>query len=165
MGSCFSCRSSSSFDSIRVVHLNGYIENFEDPITAKQVTGNLPKHFICTMTQLLLGLKPIRPEVQLEPGCIYFLLPYSVLGPDISSGDMVALAARLTALAKRSRSCSKQVQEAVRNPITSKGYAKVVSTNCEFSPRPSRVQNSSKVRTWKPILDAIIEKSMEHRLM
>ncbi|KAI9123226.1 hypothetical protein K1719_006115 [Acacia pycnantha] len=39
MGGCFSCRSSPTFNTVRVVHLNGFVEYFEGPISVSQVTG------------------------------------------------------------------------------------------------------------------------------
>ncbi|PIA43833.1 hypothetical protein AQUCO_01800108v1 [Aquilegia coerulea] len=163
MGSCFSrSSSSSSLNCVRIVHLNGYIEDFEDPITVKQVTADLPKHFLCTTAHLVYGSKPIGPEVKLQTGCIYFLLPYSILRSDTSPANMVALATKLTAYGRSNRSSAKTNHESLLNLPASKGNSILVSTNCEYSLRPARVERSSTVTKWKPILDAITEKSMEH---
>ncbi|KAF5183629.1 hypothetical protein FRX31_026787 [Thalictrum thalictroides] len=167
MGICFSrgsAASTSSLNCVRIVHLNGYIEDFEGPITVKQVTVDLPKHFLCTAAHLVYASKPIGPEVQLQTGCIYFLLPYSILRSDTSPANMVALATKLTAIGKSNQSFAKTNHEGVLNLSASKGNPILVSSNCEYSLRPDKVERSSTVTKWKPILDAITEKSMDRNI-
>ncbi|XP_024024328.1 uncharacterized protein LOC21399872 [Morus notabilis] len=160
MGSCLSCRSSSSeleFKAVRVVHLNGYVEDFEHPVSVSYVTGKPTKYFVCTPAQLLsCGTKPMRPETLLERGKLYFLLPYSALQADVSPLDLASIARKLTALAKTVR----------RKPNKSPG---------RFSPSPAQyggsspdttsigVQRAVRERPWKPILDTIRERSFTRR--
>ncbi|KAL5699497.1 hypothetical protein ACHQM5_030390 [Ranunculus cassubicifolius] len=146
MGGCFSCKSPCSFDAIRVVHLSGYLEDFNPLTTAKEVLNDRPKHFLCTMSHLVHGSRPIRPEVQLETGQVYFLLPYSVLASDTSPVELVALASRLLAIAKKTESC------------------KVEKRECVFGARSNKDMylRASPAPTWKPILESIVERSMEH---
>ncbi|KAJ7955831.1 DUF4228 domain-containing protein [Quillaja saponaria] len=104
MGGCISSRSSSTFNNIRVVHLNGYVEDFDYPFSVSQVTCNPNKYFLCTPAQLLSTCSmPLRADTQLQPGQVYFMLPYSTLQADVSQLDLVALARKLTAIAKTSR--------------------------------------------------------------
>ncbi|KAH7572544.1 hypothetical protein JRO89_XS04G0272900 [Xanthoceras sorbifolium] len=94
MGCCCSRSSSESTinNSIRVVHLNGYVEDFMFPVQVSQVTGRSQKHFLCTAAQLLvIGSKPMKPNAILEPGNIYFLIPSSALQADVSPLDLASL--------------------------------------------------------------------------
>ena len=180
MGSCFSRRSLRSsepeFHTIRVVHLNGHVEDFESPVSASHVAGKPGKHFVCTPAQLLsLGAKPMRPDTLLEPGRIYFLLPYSALQADMSPLDYAAVAKKLTALAKTGRSDPNK-SPGRSSPVWSRqgGSSPVWSSP---SRSPSRfadaemgsaggsfgAQRSVRARSWKPILDPIREKSFHRR--
>nr|POE75266.1 hypothetical protein CFP56_14301 [Quercus suber] len=117
MGACFSCRSSQPFKSIRVVHFNGYVEDFEHPVSVNEVTAKSPKHFVCTPAQLLSnGSKPLKPDTQLELGKIYFLLPFSTLQADVSPMDLASIVRKLTTVAKTSPLWSQQHGS---NPATS----------------------------------------------
>ncbi|KAA8522704.1 hypothetical protein F0562_009134 [Nyssa sinensis] len=111
MGCSFSSQPSSTFKNIRVVHLNGYVEDFEQTVTVAQVTGKPPKDFVCTGAQLVSGgLKPLKPDTQLELGHVYFLLPYSTFRSDVSPVDLASVARKLTTIAKASRSRSKSAR-------------------------------------------------------
>lgn len=174
MGSCFSCSSSSeSSSTIRVVHLNGYVEDFEFPVTVRQVTGKPAKHFVCTPAQLLsTGSKPLNPNTQLEQGRVYLLLPFSVLKPDVSPLDLVSVARKLTAIAKTNRSYFNLNQRSFlsgQNGSSSIWASPARSPN-RFSPQASPVkletceeQKSYQDRSWKPILDTIRERSFNRR--
>ncbi|KAK0571136.1 hypothetical protein LWI29_011625 [Acer saccharum] len=149
MGCCCSrtCSSSSksTIKNIRVVHLNGHVEDFMFPVSVSQVTGRSQKHFLCTAAQLLvIGSKPLKPDTLLEPGHIYFLLPSSALQADVSPLDLASLVKRLTAKAKSSKS---QQGSPLRSPEMETGVKGLSRTR----------------RPWKPILDTIREMSFNRR--
>ncbi|XP_041018058.1 uncharacterized protein LOC121260297 [Juglans microcarpa x Juglans regia] len=179
MGACFSCRSSSAvFKSIRVVHFNGFVEDFENPVSVCQVTGKPPKHFVCTPAQLLSTATAtasasnlLKPDTQLEPGKLYFLLPYSTLQAEISPLDLASIAKRLTRVAKTNRS---QAKSSRASPSISPYSSSPVlnspsrSPNRFGEPEASMValgatKRSSRARPWKPILDPIRERSFNRR--
>ena len=149
MGGCFSCKSSTKFNNIRVVHFNGYVQEFENPVSVSQVTsGQLPsRNLVFTAAQLLSAeSKPLKPDVQLETGQLYFLLPYSILQPDVSPVDFLALVKKLSSIAKSSR-C---------------GQAKSSGTSSSLG--QSNPICRAQVRTsWKPVLDTIREESFNRR--
>ncbi|XP_068642157.1 uncharacterized protein [Aristolochia californica] len=155
---CFPWRSSSSFDWVRVVHVSGYIQDFDYPITVREVVGNAkpPTYFLCSTAHLLsFGTQPLCPHAVLERGRIYFLIPHSIFHTDSSSPtDLVSLATRLTAIAKRcgrySSAKSKRIQPVAASGSTSFGFRNRGRTSCS-------------VRSWKPILETIEEKSFERR--
>ncbi|OMO62052.1 hypothetical protein CCACVL1_23052 [Corchorus capsularis] len=146
MGCCLSCRSSCStpFDTIRLVHLDGYVEDLNHPISVSEVIGEPPKQFLCTAAQLVstcAGSKPLNPETQLQRGHIYFVLPLSTTLQDyVSPLDMASLVKRLTATAK---SVS----------------PKIISSSSRIKEMPCRARR----RSWKPILETIREISFTRR--
>ncbi|PNY12156.1 hypothetical protein L195_g008780 [Trifolium pratense] len=173
MGGCFSSRSSSTSKKIRLVHLSGYVEDFEQPISVNQVitSRNPPTHFVCTSLQLLSSCsKPLKGDAQLQPGNVYFMLPYSILQADVSPVDLASLAKRLTAKAKTSRLDDKKSLKATRvDLINNQGLSNVWSSP---SRSPGRVavaeqfamtyggrSSTSRARLWRPLLDTIREKS------
>ncbi|OMO59348.1 hypothetical protein COLO4_34244 [Corchorus olitorius] len=150
MGSCLSCRSCKSssstctpFDAIRLVHLDGYVEDLNHPISVSEVMGEPPKQFLCTAAQLVstcAGSKPLNPETQLQRGHIYFVLPLSTLQDYVSPLDMASLVKRLTATAK---SVS----------------PKIIASSSRIKEMPCRARR----RSWKPILETIREISFTRR--
>ena len=168
MGCGFSCRSSSSstFSNIRVVHLNGYVEEFDPPVTVSQVTGKPPVHFVCTPAQLLsVGSKPLKPDTQLDPGHVYFLLPFSTFHSNPSPMDMASTVSKLTAIAKTMPSKAKSP-----GSRTGSSPARSRSSN-NFLGQDVRVEVmvggggkwSWKARSWKPLLAPIRERSFNRR--
>lgn len=161
MGVCYSCNTSSIFKNIiRVVHLDGFVEDFHQPISASQVIGNLPKHFVCTSIQLLSSsYKPLKRDTsQLQPGQLYFMLPYSVLQADVSPVDLACLAKKLTAKGKNKPydySKSPTVIPLLSTSPCRVGMEEKVMMNGGRSP--------CRMQSWKPILETIAEKSLNRR--
>ncbi|KAL2338674.1 hypothetical protein Fmac_013120 [Flemingia macrophylla] len=157
MGACFSCNSSSTFKNIRVVHLNGYVEYFEQPISARQVIGYTSKsnHFLCTSTQLLSSScsKSLDGDTHLQPGHVYLMLPYSVLQPDVSPVDLAGLAKRLTTAGAKA-SPPTVWSSPSRSPCRDQyGGVSVMDKG----------RAHCRVQSWKPILDTITEKPFHRR--
>jgi hypothetical protein len=151
MGCCLSCKSSTEFNNIRVVHLNGYVQEFQNPVSVSQVTTgqSSSKNLVFTAAQLLsTESKPLKPDAQLETGQLYFLLPYSILQPDVSPVDFLALVKRLSSIAKSSKCC--QTQDNSSGTTSLLGQSNPM---CRLSGR----------RSWKPVLDTIREKSFNQR--
>ncbi|KAK2969252.1 hypothetical protein RJ640_003488 [Escallonia rubra] len=178
MGGCFSCRSPATFINTRVVHLNGFVEDYEGPVTVSQVTGKPPKHFVCTQAQLLsTGLKPLKPDTQLEAGKIYFLLPYSAFRAEVSPMDLASMARKLTNKAKSARLDAKSVRTrllASPNGSSPAWCSPARSPADRFLDRSIEdetgqdvaaygMQKSTKSRSWRPILATIKERSFNRR--
>ncbi|TVU07730.1 hypothetical protein EJB05_41099, partial [Eragrostis curvula] len=103
------------FSGVRVIHTNGYVEDFPGPgvVTVAHVTGKeassagdgspaAPRYVLCSSAHLLQpGRGPFRPDDQLQPGTVYFLLPQSVFQAESSAVDLACLMNRLTALARK----------------------------------------------------------------
>jgi hypothetical protein len=101
------------FSGVRVIHTNGYVEDFPGPgvVTVGHVTGKLqssastttpPRYVLCSSANLLQpGRGPFRPDDALQPGTVYFLLPHTVFQSESSAVDLACLMNRLTALARK----------------------------------------------------------------
>lgn len=106
MASCARWKESVSPDIIRVVHLNGEVDAFPVPVSAKQMLQNHPRHFICISRDLYGAICPLlQPEEELRLGELYFLLPLSALEP---AENLLTLAARLYAAARKEASGAAQ---------------------------------------------------------
>jgi hypothetical protein len=169
MGACFSRRSSSpAAKSIRLVHMNGYVEDFEHPVSVSQATGKPAKHFVCTPAQLLCsGAEPLNPDTQLEAGKMYFLLPFSILQADVSPMDLVSLVRKLTAVAKASRRDAKSTLWSQYG--SSPGFSSPGTSPSRFMEPEGKMMmeygatRSCRARSWRPILDTIKERSFNRR--
>ncbi|XP_020209750.1 uncharacterized protein LOC109794716 [Cajanus cajan] len=70
-----------ALDLIRIVHLNGYVEEITRPITAGQVLKANPNHVLSKPTSqgVVRRILILSPETDLKRGSIYFLIPASSL--------------------------------------------------------------------------------------
>ncbi|KAI3443424.1 hypothetical protein Pfo_000089 [Paulownia fortunei] len=185
MGSSFSCKRLSStseslkLKNIRIVHLNGYIEQLDHPVTVAEVTGRPPEHFLFTQAQLLSNCsKPLKLDALLEPGRVYFLLPYSLFNSNVSPMDLAPIARKLASMAQNGRSKSKSGKQNLSRSVGGNSpvwSSPATSPNRLLSDQSSigvkmengevflGMQKSSKSRSWKPILATIQEKSFNPR--
>lgn len=170
MGCACSSDSSSANNnkSIRLVHLNGHIEEFNYPVTVCEVTTISPNHFVCTPAQLLSDYsKPLMPNTPLKPGQVYFLLPFSVLST-VSPEDFIPVVKKLVSIArsKRFKTESKSKSSSCRSPASSHCQLpaeKNVTGEQGIIGLAGPMQKSTKSRIWKPILATIRERSFNRR--
>ncbi|GAA0149665.1 hypothetical protein Leryth_008782 [Lithospermum erythrorhizon] len=152
MTCCFSFKSSStcpSFKNIRVVHLNGCLEEFDDPLAVSEVTGNPSKHFVFTYAQLVSpSLENLKPDTILELGKFYFMIPHSTF-QDFSSFDLVCMARRLAVIAKKGH-------------CKGKGKSKKKMSSPEANRCCNRFSERG-MKVWKPDLSTIREMSFNKR--
>lgn len=188
MGCVFSCRSRAAFEGVRLVHINGYVEDFPGPVTVGEVTGKAPKLMCFTPAQLVsFSVRPLPDDERLLPGRLYFLLPPTILQSDTSPVDLAALATRLSALA-RSGGGDAAAGGAARGRAKSN-----LSNSVEVGAAPAGGMvaegggggggggedargganawgigggmTASRARWWKPVLDTIEEKSFRRSLI
>ncbi|XP_027333812.1 uncharacterized protein LOC113848477 [Abrus precatorius] len=140
MGACFSYNSSYTFKNVCVVHYNGSVEDFEQPISASQVIA--PKHFLSSSTMLLSSSsESLNGDTHLQPGQAHFMLPCSMLQADVSPVDLASLPKRLTSRRAGRVGMVEQFGMSMMNGGGS----------------PCRVQ------PWKPIFDSIKERPLKRR--
>ncbi|KAE8651930.1 hypothetical protein Csa_006329 [Cucumis sativus] len=79
-----------NLDSIKVVHMDGFIEEFSDPIKASKITSRNPNFFLCNSEQMLIGscVPSLSSDENLQMGQIYFLLPLSLAHSPLSLPDL-----------------------------------------------------------------------------
>ncbi|KAL0337133.1 UNVERIFIED_CONTAM: hypothetical protein Scaly_1988400 [Sesamum calycinum] len=145
-----SSKQSKTKTNIRVVHLNGYIEERAHPVTVAQVTGKPPQHFLFTQAQL-----PAAYAYFLEPGRVYFLLPYTLFASNVSPNDLAPVARKLASMAQNRLSKTKSGKAASGNsPVWSSPAA---SPNRLVSDQSSIITDNEQVlsgvihRSWKPL--------------
>lgn len=165
MASCSRRTDAVSPDAVRIVHLNGQLDEFPAPVTVKRVLQNHPNQFICWSRDLFaVNCRPLQPEEELLLGELYFLLPLSILNSDLSVKNLVALAARLYATARKEASRAAQRRRSTDSTCDLPGED-LSSTNEKFlrscdDPELKmafREHLISKSRSWRPRLDTIQE--------
>lgn len=168
-------------EAIRVVHLNGQLDEFLAPVSVKRALQNDPRHFICCSRDLTaVHFRPLQPDEDLRLGELYFLLPLSVLESDLSVKNLVALGARLYAAArkevsraaKRRRSCdltcdlpvegSSSMCEKLTCELPGEGCSSLCEKLLRSCEDPEltialREHLMSKSKSWRPSLHTIQE--------
>ncbi|KAK1428624.1 hypothetical protein QVD17_17463 [Tagetes erecta] len=77
---CLSCLIPfGSLDVIRIVHLNGNVDEITHPITAGEVLSNYPNYVLTKPTSqgVVRRILILSSNSELKRGCIYFLIPAS----------------------------------------------------------------------------------------
>ncbi|KAL6603254.1 hypothetical protein ACP70R_043615 [Stipagrostis hirtigluma subsp. patula] len=143
---------------VRVIHTNGYVEDFHGPgvVTVAHVTGGKnggggggPRYVLCSNAHLLQpGRGPFRPDDALQPGTVYFLLPQSVFQNESSAVDLACTMNRLTALAR------KGAAPPGPNPLDA-----LLAPRCpkEQQQPPAAAAPAKAKAPWRPCLDRIDE--------
>ncbi|CAN1180177.1 hypothetical protein LINPERPRIM_LOCUS12557 [Linum perenne] len=75
-----------ALDLIRIVHLNGYVEEITRPITAGEILHANPNHVLSKPSSdggtVVRRILILSPDSELKRGSIYFLIPKSSLPAD-----------------------------------------------------------------------------------
>lgn len=145
---CLSCiLPCGALDLIRIVHLDGHVEEFTRPVTAGEVLSNNPNHILSTPCSLGVSRRILilSPETELKRGSIYFLIPSSSLPQK----------------KKHAKDSEKILSEKPKNV---EDIDIVVSSECEPCPedvtsvkKHSRTRTSSRSGVWLPQLESIHE--------
>ncbi|XP_031121478.1 uncharacterized protein LOC116024665 [Ipomoea triloba] len=123
-----------ALDLIRIVHLNGQVEEIAHPITAGEVLNNNPNHVLSKPSSsqgMVRRIMILSPESELKRGSIYFLIPATSV-PD----------------KKKNKKRVYNVNSAARD---------VVSPSEKKSPCRRHRRRSGKVGIWRPHLESISE--------
>ncbi|KAK4782875.1 hypothetical protein SAY86_007249 [Trapa natans] len=184
MGSCLSSPNRAKTahrNNVRVVHIDGFVEDFDHPVFVNQlITSKPPKHFICTPAGLLSSFcKPLNMAARLEPGQLYLLLPISTLQPDVSPVNLVTLVKKLTEKANSKRPADSRTTPTaspgaspMRSPARSFGVSNVAGTGSPgksptrlYEPKIGSMgyRSQRSVQSWRPLLDTINERSFNRR--
>ncbi|XP_051230771.1 uncharacterized protein [Lolium perenne] len=147
-----------SFDVIRIVHLNGHIEEYSRPVTAGEVMAAHPSHVVsrpCSQggsRRILI----VDPDSELERGCFYFLVPASSV-PEKKRKPSSAQPQQ-----KKARSSSKPTsagaKKAAKDGAAGDSYLAEVLSEGKAKCRRSR---SARSAVWRPHLQIIPEEALE----
>ncbi|OMO84203.1 hypothetical protein COLO4_22167 [Corchorus olitorius] len=103
MGACASSTSNSKSGkaasittrtSAKVVHIDGRVQEFRQPIQAKNIISQNPNCFLCSSESMSIGtcVPQVPDDEELQPGQVYFLLPLSQSDKPLSLPELCALA-------------------------------------------------------------------------
>ncbi|XP_078154641.1 uncharacterized protein LOC144550027 [Carex rostrata] len=135
-----------ALDVVRIVHLNGQVEEFSCQITAAQILEANPNHVI-TKPCSNSGAKRIgimSPDSELKRGHIYFLIPNSSI-PEKK---------------KKKKELKKKhfkPTPKVASSLDDDNYLRELLSEKRSSQR--RRRSSARVAVWRPQLESIVEES------
>nr|GMD15744.1 uncharacterized protein LOC109173701 [Ipomoea batatas] len=137
-----------TLDLIRIVHLNGHVEEITHPITAGEVLKNNPNHVLSKPSSqgMVRRILILSPESELKRGSIYFLIP----APSVPEKK------------KRRKKISSDTNKNASTK-TATSTAAVAGDRCvtaaekKSSLSSRRDRRSCKAGEWRPHLESIFE--------
>lgn len=143
-----------ALDLIRIVHLNGYVEEITRPITAGEVLKANPNHVLSKPSSqgVVRRILILSPETELKRGSIYFLIPESSLPEkkrharkgSIGDSDINKKASRM----KRNKGSADDY---------SSPQLKVTHMVSKQKKSSSRDRQKGRIEIWRPHLESILE--------
>ncbi|KAL0370796.1 UNVERIFIED_CONTAM: hypothetical protein Sangu_0397700 [Sesamum angustifolium] len=142
-----------ALDLIRIVHLNGSVEEITGRVTAGEVLKNNPNHVLtkpCSqgMTRRILILSP---ESELKRGSIYFLIPASSLPAEKNS----KILKKFSSSKKKSSSAPEVISS--HQPAEKMPEVVISSKSEKKSSSRRRERSKSTGGLWRPTLESIAE--------
>ncbi|XWS29078.1 hypothetical protein CRYUN_Cryun25bG0126000 [Craigia yunnanensis] len=134
-----------ALDLIRIVHLNGYVEEITGPITAGEILKTNPNHVLskpCSQG-VVRKILILSPESELKKGSIYFLIPSSSLPEKKKSGTHHKKSS------KKIKKCSNEISDCDRYLANVHISEKKCSSH--------RDRRNGRVVVWRPHLASISE--------
>ncbi|KAK2652905.1 hypothetical protein Ddye_012761 [Dipteronia dyeriana] len=134
-----------ALDLIRIVHLNGCVDELTGPVIAGEILQANPNHVLSKPTSqgVVRRILILSPETELKRGSIYFLIPASSLPQKKKSGNHH----------KKSSKKSKRPYNEVQT--CDQSLTNVVASDQK---KPSRREcKNSRVIVWHPHLESISE--------
>ncbi|XP_022753612.1 uncharacterized protein LOC111301876 [Durio zibethinus] len=131
-----------ALDLIRIVHLNGYVEEIMGPVTAGEILKANPNHVLskpCSQG-VVRKILILSPESELKRGSIYFLIPSSSLLEKKKTG---------THHKKKSKKCNNEVSGCDRYLAN----VNIAEKKCSSG----RDRRNGRVGVWRPHLASISE--------
>lgn len=138
-----------ALDLIRIVHLNGYVEEITRPVTAGEILLANPNHVLSKpcFQGVVRRILILSPESELKRGSIYFLIPASSVPEKKKSG---------TDLKKSSRSIKSKKCTITTSSSDCDRYLSEIISEKKSSSRRDR-HRSGRVGVWRPHLESISE--------
>ena len=142
-----------ALDLIRIVHLNGYVEEITRPVTAGEILKANPNHVLskpCSQG-VVRRILILSPDSELKRGSIYFLIPASSV-PDKKKSDNNAIK-KSTKKSKKSTTTISSTA-GFSDSIDCDRYLSEIISEKKSSRRDRR---SGRVGVWRPHLESISE--------
>ncbi|ONK62635.1 uncharacterized protein A4U43_C07F6240 [Asparagus officinalis] len=131
-----------ALDVIRVVHLNGHVDEFSRPVSAREILTAHPGHVLSTPCSSNGGVAGriliVSPESELKRGSFYFLIP-SVSVPD----------------KKKKSKAHKSSKPKDLKPVEQDKYLQDILSDKKVG--GNRRKRSGRVGVWRPHLASITE--------
>ncbi|KAK7276078.1 hypothetical protein RIF29_17210 [Crotalaria pallida] len=154
-----------ALDLIRIVHLNGYVEEITRPISAGEVLKANPNHVLSKPSSqgVVRRILILSPETELKRGSIYFLIPTSSLPEKKKFNDHsdVVVNKKRSSSKKSNKKCDhhddfspKQCDEGFNLKVSTTTNDFLVSKEKKSSRRHRRHSHSG---VWQPHLESISE--------
>ncbi|KAK8717530.1 hypothetical protein V6N13_044793 [Hibiscus sabdariffa] len=88
-----------SSTAVKVVHVEGRVQELRQSVQAKSIVSQNPGHFLCSSESMSIGtcVPHVPDDEVLQPGQIYFLLPLSHSHKPLSLPDLCSLAIKASA--------------------------------------------------------------------
>ncbi|VFQ71785.1 unnamed protein product [Cuscuta campestris] len=144
-----------ALDLIRIVHLNGQIEEITHPVTAGEVLGNYPNHVLTKPAAdqgVVRRILILSPSSELKRGTIYFLIPASSLPQQHQKKKHAAAAAGLISRNRKELSSRHNDDDDSSNSGNESWTEKKKPSPSQRHRRSGRV-----VGEWRPHLASISE--------
>ncbi|WCJ34811.1 hypothetical protein M5689_016096 [Euphorbia peplus] len=128
-----------ALDLIRIVHLNGVVEEITHPITAGEILKSNPNHVLskpCCSQGVSRKILILSPESELKRGSIYFLIPAAASLPENKKN-------------KKKKSSS--------------GHRKNISGNDQLVSSDSECESDRKVKVLAPVSKSSSRREHHHR--
>uniref|UniRef100_A0A0E0KYX6 DUF4228 domain-containing protein n=1 Tax=Oryza punctata TaxID=4537 RepID=A0A0E0KYX6_ORYPU len=156
-----------ALDLIRIVHLNGRVEEYGRPVAAGEILAANPNHVLskpCSQGVAVRRILIVSPDSELERGEIYFLIPASSVPEKKkkSSGATPAAAVVSGHGGKITSSHVKSKQQASSDHGGNGGGGRrhvrdVSSSEKRSSLHRRRMSAGSRTAAWRPHLECIVE--------
>ncbi|MED6192425.1 hypothetical protein PIB30_010058 [Stylosanthes scabra] len=150
-----------ALDLIRIVHLNGYVEEITRPITAGEVLKANPNHVLSKPSSqgVVRRILILSPETELKRGSIYFLIPASSLPADkrrhMSGGNNNLNRKKESSSSVKSNHNKESCDQGGRQNVPSEN--EFISKEKRCSRRRDRRSTGGKSGSWQPHLESILE--------
>ncbi|KAL4376605.1 hypothetical protein GQ457_02G007520 [Hibiscus cannabinus] len=88
-----------SSTAVKVVHMDGRVQELRQSVQAKNIVSQNPGHFLCSSESMSIGtcVPHVPDDEELQPAQIYFLLPLSQSHKPLSLPDLCSLAIKASA--------------------------------------------------------------------
>ncbi|OVA17213.1 Protein of unknown function DUF4228 [Macleaya cordata] len=141
-----------ALDVIRIVHLNGQVEEITRPISAGEVLSANPNYVLSKPSSqgVVRRILILSPESDLKRGNIYFLIPASSLSSEKK---------KHTTTTTNNKKKSKKIISSSSTTITNTHDQTLTLSEKKQSLRRHRRRESRASRDWRPHLESISEDS------